>query len=115
MEKENGIFKDFRGGMFTVDFKAEMNAKRFILACVANGGNLNAKRKLLWQVCLKLPFSEGQYDLATMLQETAKTTYVHSIKGIKKALVVAKEDSLLLRTEGVNIQVSAPAVGLTGN
>lgn len=45
-------------------------------------------------------------DFSTLLREVARTSVIHEVKGIKRAITHPKDKDLILRTDGINITVS---------
>ncbi|XP_076069072.1 RNA polymerase I subunit RpI1 [Oratosquilla oratoria] len=65
---------------------------------------LDAKNYSSCEVTLMLPTAQGKMDIATVVRKTTEKALVHHVSNIKRAFVVEKDNGLLLRTEGVNVQ-----------
>lgn len=62
------------------------------------------REKELWcEVTVLLPVSGGNYDIHSIVRQRSERELIHNISNIRRVFVVEKENTLLLRTEGVNI------------
>ncbi|XP_045594086.1 DNA-directed RNA polymerase I subunit RPA1 isoform X2 [Procambarus clarkii] len=58
----------------------------------------------LWcEVTCILPVSGGNYDIPTIIRQKSERALIHYVPNIRRVFVVEKGDTLLLRTEGVNV------------
>lgn len=56
-------------------------------------------------VYLQLPMTNKNIDFSTLLREVARSSVIHEVKGIKRAITHPKDKDLILRTDGINITV----------
>ncbi|KAG7161070.1 DNA-directed RNA polymerase I subunit RPA1-like [Homarus americanus] len=58
----------------------------------------------LWcEVTLVLPINGGNYDIPSIVRQRSQRALIHYVRGIRRVFVVEKDDTLLLRVDGVNI------------
>ena len=62
------------------------------------------REKQLWcEAELSLPVADGAYDIVSIVREISEHSFVRRVNGIRRVVVVEKDNQLMLRTEGVNI------------
>lgn len=60
--------------------------------------------KQLWcEAEFMLPLVEGHYDIVSIVREQSQRALISHISGIRRVFVVEKDNTLMLRTEGLNI------------